>query len=222
MRRGDHLFTGIVEEIGTVDRMVQQGEAIVLTIQAQRILGDVHLGDSISVNGVCLTVTSFTNNKFTVDIMPETVRATSLQTLKKGSHVNLERAMAANGRFGGHFVSGHVDGIGKIMKKNRVSNAVYYEIEVPDDLRRFILLKGSICVDGTSLTVFGTTNQSFTISLIPHTMTETILGEKGIGDIVNLECDMLAKYIEQFVMLREKEAKSSSMSESFLRENGYL
>ncbi|WP_246942333.1 riboflavin synthase [Bacillus pinisoli] len=216
------MFTGIVEEIGTVDRMVQHGEAIVLTIQAQKVVSDVHLGDSISVNGVCLTVTSFTNNKFTVDIMPETVRATSLQTLKAGSHVNLERAMAANGRFGGHFVSGHVDGIGKIIKKTRVSNAVYYEIEIPEELRRFILLKGSICVDGTSLTVFGTTDQSFTISLIPHTMAETILGGKGIGEIVNLECDILAKYIEQFVMLREKESKSQGVSESFLREHGYL
>ncbi len=222
MKRGDDLFTGIVEEIGTVDRMVQHGEAIVLTIQAQKVVSDVHLGDSISVNGVCLTVTSFTNNKFTVDIMPETVRATSLQTLKAGSHVNLERAMAANGRFGGHFVSGHVDGIGKIIKKTRVSNAVYYEIEIPEELRRFILLKGSICVDGTSLTVFGTTDQSFTISLIPHTMAETILGGKGIGEIVNLECDILAKYIEQFVMLREKESKSQGVSESFLREHGYL
>ncbi|WP_456278459.1 riboflavin synthase [Bacillus sp. AK128] len=216
------MFTGIIEEIGTVDQMVQQGEAIVLTLQAKKVLEDVHLGDSISVNGVCLTVTSFTNNKFTVDIMPETVRATSLQTLQKGSSVNLERAMAANGRFGGHFVSGHVDGIGTIRKKTRVSNAVYYEIEVPEDLRRFILLKGSICVDGTSLTVFGTTDKTFTISLIPHTLNETILGQKGVGDIVNLECDMLAKYIEQFVFLREKEAKSSGMSESFLREHGYL
>lgn len=221
-RRGDNLFTGIVEEIGIVDRMVQQGEAIVLTIQAKKVVEDVHLGDSISVNGTCLTVTSFTHNKFTVDIMPETVRATSLQSLKSGSEVNLERAMAANGRFGGHFVSGHVDGIGTILKKTRVSNAVYYEIEVPKDIRRYILLKGSICVDGTSLTVFGTTDKTFTISLIPHTLSETVLGKKGAGDIVNLECDMLAKYIEQFVLLRENDSKSSSMSEGFLREHGYL
>lgn len=217
------LFTGIIEEIGKVDRIVQQGEAIVLSVDASKILEDVHLGDSISVNGVCLTVTSFTSNKFTVDIMPETVRATSLQTLRKGSQVNLERAMSANGRFGGHFVSGHVDGIGTIIKKTKVSNAVYYEINVTKDIRRFILLKGSICVDGTSLTVFGVTDDSFTISLIPHTLSETILGTKDVGDIVNLECDMLAKYVEQFVMMRERSSKtSSSLSESFLRDNGFM
>jgi riboflavin synthase len=216
------MFTGIIEEIGVVERIMQQGEAIQLTLQANKILGDVNLGDSIAVNGVCLTVTSFDKKKFSADIMPETVRATSLQLLRKGSHVNLERAMAAGGRFGGHFVSGHVDGIGTIVKKTRVSNAVYYEIEIPEDLRKFVLPKGSMCVDGTSLTVFGTTDNTFTISLIPHTMSETILGAKDSGDIVNLECDMLAKYIEQFINLREKKAPKSSLSEGFLREHGYL
>jgi riboflavin synthase len=216
------MFTGIIEEIGVVDRIMQQGEAIQLTLQASKILDDVKLGDSISVNGVCLTVTSFDKQKFSVDIMPETVRATSLQLLRKGSYVNLERAMAAGGRFGGHFVSGHVDGIGTIVKKQRVSNAVYYEIEMPENLRRFVLLKGSICVDGTSLTVFGTTDKTLTISLIPHTLSETVLGSKDAGDIVNLECDMLAKYIEQFVNSREKRAQKSNLSEGFLREHGYL
>jgi riboflavin synthase len=216
------VFTGIVEELGTVNSIKQQGEAIELSIKASKILEDVNLGDSISVNGVCLTVTSFNKQKFSVDIMRETVRATSLQTLQKGSSVNLERAMAANGRFGGHFVSGHVDGIGKILKKTRVSNAVYYDIEVPEELRKFILLKGSICVDGTSLTVFGITDRSFTISLIPHTLSETILGRKEPGDIVNLECDMLAKYIEQFINFRGQESKKSSLSENFLKEHGYL
>ncbi|MBM6619937.1 riboflavin synthase [Bacillus suaedaesalsae] len=216
------MFTGIIEEIGIVERMVQQGEAIVLTIQANKILTDVHLGDSIAVNGVCLTVTSFTNHRFSVDIMPETVRSTSLQQLRKGSKVNLERAMSANGRFGGHFVSGHVDGVGTIVNKTRVSNAIYYEIELPEELSRFVLLKGSICVDGTSLTVFGKADRSFTISLIPHTLSETIIGAKDAGDIVNLECDMLAKYIEQFVMMRESNTKKSSISEGFLKEQGYM
>lgn len=216
------MFTGIIEELGVIERMVQQGEAIVLTIQANKILTDVNLGDSIAVNGVCLTVTSYTKQRFSVDIMPETVRSTSLQNLRKGSKVNLERAMGANGRFGGHFVSGHVDGVGTILKKTRVSNAVYYEIELPEELSRFVLFKGSICVDGTSLTVFGKTDHTFTISLIPHTLSETIIGSKDAGDIVNLECDMLAKYIEQFVMMREKNTKSSSLSESFLRDNGYM
>ncbi len=216
------MFTGIIEEIGTVDRIVQKGETIELSIQASTVLRDVKLGDSISVNGVCLTVTTYTNARFSLDVMPETVRSTSLQTLQKGSKVNLERAMGANGRFGGHFVSGHVDGVGVILKKTRVSNAVYYEIEVTEELRKYMILKGSICVDGTSLTIFGTTNKSFTISLIPHTLSETILGYKEAGDIVNIECDMLAKYIEQFVNVKEKETKSSNLTESFLRENGYM
>src|SRR5690606_35819779 len=147
---------------------------------------------SIAVNGVCLTVTSFTSNQFTVDLMPETVRATSLRMLQKGSKVNLERAMAANGRFGGHFVSGHVDGIGTILKKEPLDNAVYYEIEIPEYLRPYILLKGSVAIDGTSLTIFKVTDKTFTVSIIPHTLSETIIGSKGPGDIVNIECDMLA------------------------------
>ncbi|KAA0550331.1 riboflavin synthase [Bacillus sp. BGMRC 2118] len=216
------MFTGIIEEIGIVERIMQQGEAIVLTLQANKILTDVHLGDSIAVNGVCLTVTSFTQQRFSVDIMPETVRSTSLQNLRKGSKVNLERAMAANGRFGGHFVSGHVDGIGTISKKTKVSNAIYYEIEISEELSRYVIGKGSICVDGTSLTVFGKTDHTFKISLIPHTSSETIIGLKGVGDIVNIECDMLAKYIEQFVMKRTENPNKSSLSEGFLREHGYM
>ncbi|TXK90677.1 riboflavin synthase, partial [Parageobacillus sp. SY1] len=152
------MFTGIIEEVGTIEQMRQSGEAIVMTIGAKKVLEDVHLGDSIAVNGVCLTVTSFTDRSFTVDVMPETVRATSLRTLTKGSKVNLERAMAANGRFGGHFVSGHVDGIGEIIRKWPSANAVYYEIKIPQELRKYMILKGSVAVDGTSLTIFGLTD----------------------------------------------------------------
>ncbi|MFD1738808.1 riboflavin synthase [Bacillus salitolerans] len=216
------MFTGIIEEIGMIDRMVGQGEAIEMTIKAQTILKDVKLGDSIAVNGVCLTVTSFSKSQFTVDVMPETVRATSLKMLKKGSNVNLERAMAANGRFGGHFVSGHVDGLGTILKKTKVANAVYYEIETSELISQYIMLKGSIAVDGTSLTIFGVTDQTFTISLIPHTLSETVLGIKDVGDVVNLECDMLAKYVERFVNKKSALGKQSSLSASFLEEHGYL
>lgn len=218
------MFTGIIEEIGTIDKINQKNEAIVMTIRANKILEDVNLGDSIAVNGVCLTVTSFTPNQFTVDIMPETVRATSLRMLQKGSNVNLERAMAANGRFGGHFVSGHVDGIGTIVKKEPLDNAVYYEIEIPESLRPYILLKGSVAIDGTSLTIFKVTDTTFTISIIPHTLSETIIGSKGPGDIVNIECDMLAKYIEQFLHFRfqgENNGKSS-ITTDFLKENGFI
>jgi riboflavin synthase len=214
------MFTGIIEEIGTIEQIRQSGEAIVMTIGAQKVLTDVHLGDSIAVNGVCLTVTSFTDRAFTVDVMPETVKATSLRTLTKGSKVNLERAMAANGRFGGHFVSGHVDGIGRIIRKWPSANAVYYEIEIPKELRQYMILKGSVAVDGTSLTIFGLTDNTFTISLIPHTRAETILGEKQPGDIVNIECDMIGKYVAQF-MEGKKETAQSTITLEFLERHGY-
>jgi riboflavin synthase len=215
------MFTGIIEEVGTIEQMKQSGEAIVITIGAKKILDDVRLGDSIAVNGVCLTVTSFTNRSFTVDVMPETVRATSLRTLTRGSKVNLERAMAANGRFGGHFVSGHVDGIGEIIRKEPVANAVYYDIKVPKELRKYMILKGSVAVDGTSLTIFGLTDDTFTISLIPHTRAETILGEKQVGDIVNIECDVIGKYVEQFISGKKDERQSSGITLEFLEQHGY-
>lgn len=215
------MFTGIIEEIGTIESVQSSKEAIVFTIGAKRILKDVSLGDSISVNGVCLTVTQYTASSFSVDVMPETVRSTSLSQLKKGSPVNLERAMAANGRFGGHFVSGHVDGIGKIIKKQQVSNAVYYEIQVPEELTSTLIHKGSITVDGISLTIFGLEDQKVVISIIPHTLGETILGTKGVGDIVNIECDLVGKYIKKFVT-QQGSPKGSSLSKSFLEENGFV
>ncbi|ANB61289.1 riboflavin synthase [Anoxybacteroides amylolyticum] len=214
------MFTGIIEEVGTIEQMKQAGEAIVFTIGAKKILADVKLGDSIAVNGVCLTVTSFTPRTFTVDVMPETVRATSLRTLARGAKVNLERAMAANGRFGGHFVSGHVDGVGEIIRKEPVANAVYYEIKVPKPLRKYMIVKGSVAIDGTSLTIFGLTDDTLTISLIPHTRAETILGDKQVGDIVNIECDVIGKYVEQFLGQKE-EKTSSAITLEFLETHGY-
>lgn len=218
------MFTGIIEEIGIISNIQRTGESCILTIEAKKILEDVHLGDSIAVNGVCLTVTSYTSNRFTVDVMPETIKATSLNSLKRGSKVNLERAMAAGGRFGGHFVSGHIDGTGVIKSKKAFENAVYYEIEAGHDLMRYVILKGSIAIDGTSLTVFGTSEDSFTISLIPHTLGETILGIKGPGDIVNLECDMIGKYVGHFIInfKNEKQPKNSvGLTAKFLEENGF-
>ncbi|NSL51671.1 riboflavin synthase [Calidifontibacillus erzurumensis] len=216
------MFTGIVEEKGTIQSINKGKDAIQMSIHASKILEDVHIGDSIAVNGVCLTVTTFDKESFSVDVMPETVKATSLRDLKVGSKVNLERAMAANGRFGGHFVTGHVDGVGKIVKKKPVANAVYYEIEVSKDLLHYMLLKGSVTVDGTSLTIFGLSETSFTISLIPHTLSETILGEKGPGDIVNIECDILGKYIEKFITnMKENTRGKQSITEAFLEENGF-
>lgn len=216
------MFTGIVEEKGTIQQMNRSGDAIVMNIRANKILEDVNLGDSIAVNGVCLTVTQFDERSFSVDVMPETVRGTSLKELTIGSEVNLERAMSASGRFGGHFVSGHVDGVGTIRSKRREHNAVYYEIEIPQHLRKYMIMKGSVAVDGTSLTIFGLTDDSFTISIIPHTLSETVIGNKGVGDIVNVECDMLAKYIEELLVQREKtESTSNGLTEDFLRKNGF-
>ncbi len=216
------MFTGIIEEIGTLASIQRTGEAFAMTINAKKVLEDVQLGDSIAVNGVCLTVTSFSENRFTVDVMPETIKATSLRILNRGSKVNLERAMAAGGRFGGHFVSGHVDGTGVILSKKPVENAVYYEIEADEELLKLIIMKGSVTVDGTSLTVFGKTDNSFTISLIPHTMAETILGLKDAGDIVNLECDMIGKYVGHFLTgMNNTPKENSRITLQFLEENGF-
>lgn len=219
------MFTGIIEEIGSVANIQHTGDSFVLTIEANKVLADVHLGDSIAVNGVCLTVTSFSKNRFTVDVMPETVKATSLKIVKRGSKVNLERAMAAGGRFGGHFVAGHVDGVGVIKGKKQLENAVYYEIEAAPELLRYIILKGSVAVDGTSLTVFGVSDDSFTLSLIPLTLSETILGMKSTGDIVNIECDMIGKYVGHFLNNQTKvnpKRSSNNITAQFLEENGFM
>ncbi|WP_025028022.1 riboflavin synthase [Caldalkalibacillus mannanilyticus] len=216
------MFTGIIEEIGTLKQVKQGTKDYQLTIAANKILTDVQLGDSIAVNGVCLTVTSFTAQQFTVDVMPETIKATSLQHVERGSAVNLERAMSANGRFGGHFVSGHVDGTGVITSKREVSNAVYYWIEVPQHLIRYIVPKGSICVDGISLTVVEVNENQFSISIIPHTITETILQFRNVGHTVNIECDMLAKYMERLLDARSEKPRHAGLTMQTLADNGYI
>jgi len=219
------MFTGIVEEIGTVSGMQRTGDSFVLMIEAKKILKDVHLGDSISVNGVCLTVTSFTSSRFSADVMPETVKATGLKELKRGSKVNLERAMAAGGRFGGHFVSGHIDGTGVIKSKKVLDNAVYYVIQAGAQIISQVIVKGSIAVDGTSLTVFDVSEDSFTLSLIPHTLSETILSMKEPGDLVNLECDMIGKYVGHFMKNLTANSQRDGqlrITTDFLQENGFL
>ncbi|KGP92539.1 riboflavin synthase subunit alpha [Pontibacillus chungwhensis BH030062] len=215
------MFTGIIEEMGSVKGIKQGQEAMEITVTAQTVLEDVHLGDSISVNGVCLTVTEFTSQEARFDVMPETFHATNLREIKTGSKVNLERSMKADGRFGGHMVSGHVDGVGTITSKKQDSNAIYYTIELPEDLMDYFVYKGSVAVDGTSLTVFGVEGQTITISLIPHTVEHTVLGDKGEGDRVNIEIDMLGKYVVNFLSKQQQQAKSSSITEGFLAENGF-
>ncbi|WP_188206572.1 riboflavin synthase [Alkalibacillus aidingensis] len=215
------MFTGIVEEVGTVQNIKQGSESLELTINVNKITEDVQLGDSISVNGVCLTVTDYTKTSFNTDIMPETFHHTALKSLSVGSKVNLERAMGANGRFGGHFVSGHVDGMGTIKKRETKDNAEYFHIEVDPELSKYMMLKGSVSVDGTSLTIFGLENHQFTISLIPHTQEATILTTKHEGDVVNIECDQLLKYVYQLLNPNDQ-INNQGVSLEMLREAGFL
>ncbi|RID88702.1 riboflavin synthase [Peribacillus asahii] len=212
------MFTGIIEDIGVVKSLKKGKQSMELTISSEKILEDVHLGDSIAVNGVCLTVTSFTTNTFTVDVMPETVKASSIQLLKPGSPVNLERAMSAQGRFGGHFVSGHIDGTGTIIKKQPKENAVYFTIELQEGLSRYCIPRGSVAIDGTSLTIFDIQGNLLTVSLIPLTFQDTIIGGKSVGDIVNIENDMIGKYIVQHLQTNKS---NQTLTKSFLAENGF-
>ena len=193
------MFTGIVEEIGTVVSVTQGAKAAKLALQGNLIFEDMHIGDSIAVNGVCLTVTEKTSNTFIVDVMPETLRRSSLGKLSKGSKVNMERAMAANGRFGGHIVSGHIDGTGEIESFIREDNAVWVTVKASPKLLKYIIEKGSIAIDGISLTVAYVDDRCFKVSLIPHTASNTTLLAKKAGDIVNLENDIVGKYIDKFL-----------------------
>lgn len=194
------MFTGIVEEIGVLRRVEKRGEAMVLTVGASRVLEDVALGDSIAVNGVCLTVTRFDSDSVTMDVMPETYRNTNLKELRVGDGVNLERAMRADRRFGGHIVQGHVDGVGTIVQRTPEGNAVRFRIR-PDDasLLRWMVPRGSIAVDGISLTLVTVEDDAFTVSIIPHTLRETVLKDKQPGSTVNLETDVTGKYIYRYL-----------------------
>jgi len=212
------VFTGIVEDLGKVKAIKSATNSMQLTIESKKILEDVHLGDSIAVNGVCLTVISFSNNHFTVDVMPESVKATNIQSLEIGQYVNLERAMPANGRFGGHFVSGHVDGTGVILKKRKLENAVYVDIGISKELSKFCMLKGSVTIDGISLTIFDVKPTQLTVSLIPHTFEQTLLGIKKEHEVVNIENDLLGKYVINHL---ERKQENSTITMDFLKENGF-
>ena len=210
------MFTGIIEEVGHVARI--GGGSLV--IDCQKVLEDVHLGDSIAVNGVCLTVTHFDRSSFTADVMPETVRRTSLAELKKGSPVNLERALTLASRLGGHIVSGHIDDTGEIVKFADEGNAILMTVNAESALLRYIVEKGSVALDGISLTVASVTDHDFTVSLIPHTREVTNLGSKKLGSPINIETDVLGKYVEKMLGGSKAPAKST-MTLAFLRENGF-
>lgn len=214
------MFTGIVEEVGTILGIRKGARSVVLHICAKNILSDVKIGDSIAVNGVCLTATSVNDNSFTADVMPETLSRSSLAELKSGSYVNLERAMAANSRFGGHIVSGHIDGTGTIKNIQKDDNAVRYEIGTEENVLKYIVEKGSVTIDGISLTVTKVTEKSFLVSVIPHTLSVTILGEKSIGSIVNLENDIIGKYVEKLLIAKEEKQKSN-ITREYLAKYGF-
>jgi riboflavin synthase len=186
---GNSIFTGIIEEIGQVKQIKRGQQSFSLSIKAAKVLEEVKLGDSIAVNGVCLTVTGYSGASFEADVMPETYQRTTLKTLKSGSPVNLERALRLSDRLGGHLVQGHVDGIGTIINKSVEDIAILYGIEAPAEILKYVVKKGSIAVDGVSLTVVEVDNNRFSVSLIPHTAKLTILGWKREGDPVNLETD---------------------------------
>ncbi|MBC9783335.1 riboflavin synthase [Heliobacterium chlorum] len=217
------MFTGIVEELGVMRAIRRGARSAQLVIEAKKVVEDVKLGDSIAVNGVCLTVVEFDGRGFTADVMAETLQRTSLSELQPGHRVNLERALRLSDRLGGHIVSGHVDAVGIIRKQTRVDIAVVTEISAPPELLRYVIPKGSIAIDGISLTVVDLLEQSFTVSLIPHTAGLTTLGLKKIGEKVNLEADVIGKYVERLLTGRVSSGEKplSRISREFLLEQGY-
>ncbi len=210
------MFTGIIEEKGIIENIISGTKSCKLTISGDVIFDDLKLGDSVAVNGVCLTVSKLFTNAFEADVMAETMRRTAIGNLKKGSYVNLERAMQLNGRFGGHIVSGHIDGIGTVINKVIDDNAVLVTVYADSNIMKYIIFKGSVTLDGISLTVADVKNDRFTVSIIPHTAKETTLLDKNAGEKINIECDIIGKYIEKFVSKSE-----SGITLEFLKENGF-
>lgn len=215
------MFTGIIEEVGKVRKVVSGSEWGQLDIEASLVLENTKLGDSIAVNGTCLTVTSMTNKSFTADVMAETMRRTNLGGLGNGDAVNLERAMPADGRFGGHIVSGHIDGAGKITEMKQEGNAVWVTVEAPPEVMQYVVEKGSIAIDGISLTVAAEKKTAFQVSVIPHTRQETTLLKKTSGDMVNLETDIIGKYVQKLMKTPENNQTGSAITMDFLQQNGF-
>ncbi len=215
------MFTGIVEELGTVRSLAISGNSGQIRIRASKVLERTEIGDSIAVNGVCLTVVALEPDGFTADVMAETVRRTGFAQLNNGSPVNLERAMAADGRFGGHIVAGHVDGTGRIRSMKREENAVWVTIEAGPEILDLVVEKGSITIDGISLTVAAVGEGFFRVSVIPHTLQETNLSEKKAGSLVNLETDIVGKYIRKLMGLEKKEEKTGGLTMDDLISLGF-
>jgi len=224
--RGHGVFTGIIEGLGTIKSLTPMAGGLRMAIKADFPIEKIGLGDSVAVSGTCLTSVGFKNQIIEVDVAPETLSRTTLGQARVGAKVNLEQALRFGDRLGGHLVSGHIDGIGVIKAKQPMSNAIIFGFEVPEDLSRYIVEKGSVAVDGISLTVNSCDRKSFEVSIIPHTAKVTTLGHRKVGDRVNIETDMIGKYVEQFTRPFEKretrENGQSSVNASFLAEAGFL
>ena len=214
------MFTGIVEAIGSVAKLQQLGSDWRLTIDSGKLdLSDVVLGDSIAVNGCCLTVVEMQKNLFGADVSNESMRCTALGQFKGGTPVNLEKAMLASGRLGGHIVSGHVDGVGNLIELSADGASVRLVYEAPKEIAKYIAGKGSICIDGTSLTVNEVSGLKFTVNVIPHTQTETIIGDYKVGQSVNLEVDLIARYLER--LLQGTDSSEEGLNKEFLKKHGF-
>ncbi|TDA65667.1 MAG: riboflavin synthase [Clostridia bacterium] len=215
------MFTGIIEELGTLLRVEGSAPWARLVIGAGKVLEGTCTGDSIAVNGVCLTVVAVGRDSFTAEVMHQTLTHTNLGDLRPGSRVNLERALCLGGRLGGHLVSGHVDGVGVIARSQRVGIATVLDIRAPEEIRKYLVPRGSVAVDGISLTVAEKTGDGFSLSLIPHTLAHTTLGIKGVGDRVNLEADMVAKYLEG-LLSQAASPTGAGITEELLARNGFI
>jgi len=215
------MFTGLIEEVGEITSVTKKGNSAQITVKSEKITPETKIGDSISTNGVCLTVTEKTLKTFTVDVMPETMKRSNLKNLKFGSKVNIERALKVGDRLDGHMVSGHVDSVGLISDYSKEDNAVWVTVKADKNTLKYIIEKGSIALDGTSLTVAYVDDLSFKVSIIPHTGDATTLLDKKVGDEVNLECDMVGKYIEKF-MAFNKEKERKDIDTEFLKNNGFM
>lgn len=213
------MFTGLVEELGTVEKIGWKGTSFHLSVRASTILEDMKRGESIAVDGICLTITDFSSESFSVDVVSETLERTTLSRLKVGERVNIERAVKAGDRLGGHLVTGHIDGIGDIKERRKRGDSLTLKISIPQELTKYLIPRGSIAVDGISLTVVESNRDSFTVAIIPHTASVTTLGFKIVGSYVNIEVDSLSKYVEK--LMNPEEPKKDKITTDFLTEQGF-
>ena len=215
------MFTGIVEELGTIKSIRANSQGLDIIVSADRIFDDLKVGDSVAINGCCQTITSLWNKEFTVQAVNETVKLTTFKNLKYDEKVNLERAATPTSRLGGHIVSGHIDGAGKVVSIEKVGNSTVFEFFAPENIMKYLIYKGSVTIDGVSLTICELTDITFKVAVIPHTLRNTNFGSFQVGTEVNLEPDVIAKYVEKMLKKEEMPQKSTGITEDFLKENGF-